>query len=126
MSRSMTHMQPDSMKMVPYDEWIQEGERRFGKDQKQWGFKCCNCGHVQCMADFEALSSYTGRPETVVFFSCIGRWSGGKGELGNGLSPCNYTLGGLFKIHKLTVVYPDGEREAVFEFAEQGPETRRN
>ena len=31
--------------------------------------------------------------------------------------PCNWTLGGLFALHKLEVVTPDGEKHPRFELA---------
>lgn len=62
-------------------------------------------------ASFEEVENYIG-------FSCVGRFTGAEaprkepdGE------PCNWTLGGLFRLHKLEVVMPDGERHPHFEVA---------
>lgn len=73
-------------------------------------FKCPMCGTLQNGADlvaagagpdFEAVKTYVG-------FSCVGRFTGAPSprKAPDG-SPCNWTLGGLFRLHKLEVF--DGE-----------------
>lgn len=59
--------------------------------------------------DFEAVEKYLG-------FSCIGRFTGASSprKTPDG-SPCNWTLGGLFQLHKLEVITPDGEHHPRFE-----------
>lgn len=91
---------------VKYADWYAEGLRRFGATNK-WEFKCANCGHVQTMDDFMGLVK---DPNSVAAFSCLGRWKQGVG--------CNWTLGGLFQIHTLTVDR-DGEKFPVFEFSDE-------
>lgn len=53
-------------------------------------------------------------------FSCVGRWTD-KGSATEAVKAegkgCNWTLGGLFRIHKLAVVDPDGEEHPFFELA---------
>lgn len=81
-----------------------------GKDRiEDVTFKCPKCGTLQSAqdlidagagADMEAVEKYLA-------FSCVGRWSEDKG--------CNWTLGGLFKIHQYEVVTPDGETHPRFE-----------
>jgi hypothetical protein len=48
-------------------------------------------------------------------FSCVGRFTGGKGPRrepdGN---PCDWTLGGFLKLHELEVERADGTREPFF------------
>ncbi|HSX64129.1 MAG TPA: VVA0879 family protein [Pseudoxanthomonas sp.] len=60
-------------------------------------------------ADFESVERFLG-------FSCIGRFTGAAsarrqpdGE------PCDWTLGGLFQLHDLEVVTPDGVAHPRFE-----------
>lgn len=88
---------------------------------------CPMCGTVQSASDliragagktFEEVERYLG-------FSCVGRWTGA-GSPGSmkGVSPgkdrkgevlgCNWTLGGLFRTHKLEVVTEDGEHHPRF------------
>lgn len=81
---------------------------------------CPMCGTIQsgadliaagAGADFDAVEKYLG-------FSCVGRFTGAEGprKKPDG-KPCNWTLGGLFSLHKLEVVTPDGNRHPRFELA---------
>lgn len=93
-------------------EWLEKGTILFGERRQDWKFKCANCGTVQCGNDFVA----NGVPKDelqkgIVGFSCIGRFT--QGKIG-----CDWTLGGLFQIHKAIVETADGRRIPVFEFAE--------
>lgn len=81
---------------------------------------CPMCGTVQSArdliaagvgADFEAVEKYIG-------FSCVGRFTGaGSPRKSPDGHPCNWTLGGLFKTHKLEVITPDGKHHPNFELA---------
>lgn len=102
---------------ITYEDWLKKGEMLFGKDKTKWKFVCCNCGHIQSMEDFE--KAVIESPNTKVYFSCIGRWVGGKGEFGSKEQPCNYTIGGLFNISKLRII-KDGEEIPAFKFYEEG------
>ena len=56
--------------------------------------------------------------KTFLGFSCIGRFTGaGSPRKFPDGKPCNLSLGGLFRLHKLEVVTPDGERHPRFEVA---------
>lgn len=83
-------------------------------------FVCPACGTLQNARDliaagagdtFEAVAGTVG-------FSCIGRTTGkgsaSKHAPGEG---CNWTLGGLFRIHTLTVVDAEGVKHPHFELA---------
>jgi hypothetical protein len=61
---------------------------------------------------FEAVEPYLG-------FSCVGRWldAASPRNKPDG-KPCNWTLGGLFKLHTLEVVTPDGKAHPRFAVAE--------
>lgn len=100
--------------MITYtlQEWRNIAEPMFGKDVKNWQFKCPTCGHVQTMNDFKEAG--VDEPETKFYYSCIGRWKIGTG--------CNWTLGGLFRIHKTEVISEDGSCIPVFEFATPTPQ----
>ena len=89
------------------EEWKAEGTRLFGKDHRDWKFKCPQCGNIQSYRDFEGLVEH---PEDVFYYSCIGRWKKGVG--------CDWTLGGLFKIHKVEVTAEDGTVVPSFEFSD--------
>jgi hypothetical protein len=99
-------------KLIPHAEWLAQAERRFG-DPPNWAFICPICKTRQTPQDLidagvpkEKINSYIG-------FSCIGRFGGIKGS-GAG---CDWTLGGLLRIHQTEVVMEDGNTRPVFEFA---------
>lgn len=91
-----------------------------GVAREDMAFVCPMCATVQSArslvaagagADFDAVSRYLG-------FSCVGRFTGAgsprKVPDGN---PCNWTLGGLFSMHKLEVTDESGEEHPHFEVA---------
>jgi hypothetical protein len=98
---------PNSENIIDYDEWIIELHQRFGDDPEKWAFKCPNCGNIQTAQDF--LNHMIEFPKSKVYNSCIGRYVDNIG--------CNWTLGGLFQIHK-TSVLKDAEVIPVFEMAD--------
>ena len=77
-----------------------------GVPQKHCAFKCVGCGHVQSFASFER---YMPLEDTYkyAYFSCEGRVDKSRG--------CDWTLGGLFQIHKLEIVAEGGEIVPCFE-----------
>jgi hypothetical protein len=83
-------------------------------------FVCPLCGCIQSArdligvgagADFEAVRGYVG-------FSCVGRFTGaGSARKQADGRPCDWTLGGLFQLHDLEVITPDGGHHPHFELA---------
>lgn len=65
-------------------------------------FKCPKCETLQSISDLIKAGAGKNKDEVLKFigFSCIGRFDSKKG--------CDWTLGGLFQIHELEVIYPDG------------------
>lgn len=79
---------------------------------------CPMCGTVQSMQSLIAAGAGENEDavERSVGFSCVGRWTGaGAPRKEPDGQPCNWTLGGLFQLHKLEIVTPDGERHPHFE-----------
>ncbi|WP_445222205.1 VVA0879 family protein [Bradyrhizobium sp. Pa8] len=89
-------------------------------------FKCVVCETVQSMASLKRAGCPDGRLENQIGFSCEGRWSGAgpwpndpdkqaerRGQTDK--RGCNWTLGGLFRIHKLEVLDEAGQAQALFE-----------
>lgn len=92
---------------IAYEDWVKTGEELFGKNPRAWKFKCPRCGSVQTMEDFTEIGF--AKPQQVVHYSCIGRWKDGVG--------CDWTLGGLFKIHTVEILMPSGDVRPSFEYA---------
>lgn len=83
-------------------------------------FVCPMCAYPQDGLDFvEAGVGRTFRDvETQLGFSCIGRWRGmaTPREKPDG-EPCDWSLEGLFKVHRLELLGPDGKATPIFELA---------
>jgi hypothetical protein len=90
------------------------------KTHLDFAFRCPMCGTIQSARDLidagagpdmEAVEKYLA-------YSCVGRFTGASSprKAPDG-QPCNWTLGGLFRTHKLEVVTEDGERHSRFELA---------
>ena len=71
-------------------------------------FRCPSCKTLQSAQDL--IDAGAGKTmddvEKYLAFSCVGRWDKNKG--------CDWTLGGLFQIHELEVVTPDGKHHPRF------------
>ena len=83
-------------------------------------FKCPMCGTIQSAADL--IKAGAGKQfedvEKFLAFSCVGRFTGAKYH--NDVKPgdgCDWTLGGLFKTHKLEIIDTEGERHPRFQLA---------
>jgi hypothetical protein len=116
------------MTTMTLDEFKSALKAQGVPNHEHFAFKCPACSTIQSAkdlikagagADFDAVEKYLG-------FSCVGRFTGqgssweGKGENAKKRPPgtgCNWTLGGLFQIHILEVVTPDGEKHPRFELA---------
>jgi len=106
---------PEDPEVISQEEWEAEGEKLFGPDKIQWKFVCPNCGNVQCSEDFRKYKDVGATPSDA-YFNCIGRFMGPDvGTLGDGKSPCDYSLGGLFILSKIVIRTPYGMQK-VFDF----------
>lgn len=99
-----------AVREMNHDEWISEAVRRFGRNPREWKFKCVRCGEIQTMNDLIEAGVPEGDVERYMGFSCIGRWDSERG--------CDWTLGGLLTMHTLEVITEDGPRPC-FEFADE-------
>lgn len=82
-------------------------------------FICPMCKHHQTGQDLidAGAGSNMNEIERYLAFSCVGRWTGAGQFDESAGGPCDWTLGGLFSIHKLVVVDPDGKEFPRFEVA---------
>ena len=89
-------------------------------------FKCCICGTVQSMASLKHAGCPDDRIENQIGFSCEGRWSkagpwprGDKAQEQRRAQTdkrgCDWTLGGLLRIHSLEVLNEEGDAQPIFE-----------
>lgn len=106
---------------IPLDQFQAEYKAQ-AKKREDIVVICPACGSLQNGRDLikagagECMDDLQGR----FGFSCVGRWTG-KGsateEVKAAGKGCNWTLGGMFQIHTLTVVDPDGIEHPFFELA---------
>lgn len=101
-----------SLRVMSRADWLELGTRLYGPDPREWKFRCVRCGNVQSHASVKARNPQIGDTSNWIFFSCEGRHTSGVG--------CDWTLGGLFTIHKLEVLDDrDGKPIPCFEFADE-------
>ena len=82
--------------------------------------KCPMCGTLQNALDFIAAGAGKDWDDVsrYIGFSCVGRFTGaGSPRKEPDGQPCNWSLGGLFKTHRMVVVTPDGIEHPHFELA---------
>jgi len=114
---------------MTHEAFLEEAKRRFGPNARRWKFVCPACGTVHSVQQLiDAVLANGGHLENVQRLAgsiCIGRLTG-KGDQGIHAKNrgetwdkgCNWTLGGLLRIHTLEVIYPDGTVLPTFELAE--------
>jgi hypothetical protein len=114
---------PDPMSTTPQTPSafrdVTQPHNREGVPIEHCAMRCPMCDTIQSATDliaagagknFDEIEKYLG-------FSCVGRWTHEKpppAKKGT-QQGCNWTLGGLFRTHKLTVTTPDGKAHARFE-----------
>jgi hypothetical protein len=107
------------MKTMTLDEF-QAACRAQADSHESLVVMCPMCATPQTAADLIAAGAGASFDEVGRYlgFSCFGRWldapSPRKKPDGK---PCNWTLGGLFALHTLEVVTPDGVHHPHFELA---------
>ena len=85
-------------------------------------FRCPACKTLQTARDLIAAGAGAtfDDVEKYIGFSCVGRFTGaGSPRKAPDGKPCNWTLGGLFRLHSFEVVTPDGTHHPHFELATQ-------
>ena len=89
---------------------------------------CPICGTVQSIASLVKAGADPEKAETAMGFSCEGRWTNAgpwpadkdksaKANARRAIRGCDWTLGGLFRIHRLEVLTPDGKAHPYFGIA---------
>jgi len=111
MAKTQKKPSPKELTKISWSDWLAKGESLFGKDIIEWRFVCPGCGTVQTGIDLHTIGNVPhDKIEACLAFSCIGRFTKDRG--------CNWTLGALWQIHTCEIIYEDGSKRPVFEFAE--------
>ena len=105
------------VRTIPLDTFRAELAAQGVSSREHFAFKCPMCGTVQSGRDLmNAAEKSFDEIETRIAFDCVGRFTGAGGPRNKpDGKPCNWTLGGLFRTHKLEVVTPDGKKHPMFE-----------
>lgn len=87
-------------------------------DRQHAAFRCPMCKTVQSIQSFVSAGVDLDEAEKFIGFSCVGRMTGAEGPRSEpDGKPCDWTLGGLFKLHNLEVIGEDGKTHPFFEVA---------
>jgi hypothetical protein len=104
------------MKTMTLEEFHQAFKAQ-GVKREDYAMICPMCGTVQSARDL--INAGAGPDfdsvETLLGFSCAGRFTGAGAPERDSGNLCNWTLGGLFHTHKLEVITPDGKHHPRFE-----------
>jgi len=95
-------------RQMPEHEYMAKLEAQ-GVPVQHYAFRCPRCGHIQ---SFSSLARHMSQEQaqSVAYYCCEGRFTKDCG--------CDWTLGGLFRIHTLEVIREeDGEEIPSFELA---------
>lgn len=87
-------------------------------DRTNYAFKCPMCETVQSIKSFICAGISPEEASDLIGFSCVGRvlGAGGPRSKPDG-KPCNWTLGGFFRLHTLEIVDEQGTAHAHFALA---------
>lgn len=108
------------MKTMTVQEFKEALTAQGVKRHEDFAFVCPMCRTVQSGADLIAVGAGEtfDDVEKYLAFSCVGRFTGkGTPRKTPDGDACNWTLGGLFPLHKLEVITPDGKHHPRFELA---------
>jgi hypothetical protein len=107
------------MTEISYENWMVEGQRRFGEDFMNWRFECPVCHHVASVQDYQPFKD-RGADANSATCECIGRYIPGsrKAFEETGKGPCDYAGYGLFRLSPVMVTAaPDIAPRHCFAFA---------
>ncbi len=107
------------MKTMKLADFMKEAEKRFGSINRKWKFVCPICGTAQSAEDLVAVGVPKEKVGSYIGFSCVGRWTEAGPHKRNDTpgKGCDWTLGGLFRLHKLEIEDGKGEMRPHFELA---------
>lgn len=115
--------------VISVDEFWSRLKRQLVSSSHHLAFRCPMCGTVQSMASLVRAGATTDQAEKAIGFSCEGRWTNAgpwwpsdkdrsaAAQQRRKQRGCDWTLGGLFTVHRLAVQTADGETHPRFEIA---------
>jgi hypothetical protein len=106
------------MEIITHAEFISRLKAQGQPHRRDAAFVCPMCKTVQSMRSLIIAGALPEDAETQIGFSCIGRLTGA-GSHKKGAEPgggCNWSLGGLFRIHTLEVRF-GADQHPIFEIA---------
>lgn len=111
---------PTGPEKISFEEWNKRLDAQ-GQKLAHLAFKCPICGTVQSMTSLRKAGVPDDKLDTYLGFSCEGRWTNAgpwdsKKPERAAIRGCDWTLGGLFRLHKLEIE-KDGETHPMFEIA---------
>ena len=111
-------MADQGMEKISLAEFRSRLKAQGVSDRKHAAFKCPLCKTVQSMQSFICSGQDESQAEKYIGFSCIGRLTGAGSprKVPDG-KPCNWSLGGLLRLHELEVTDDDGAVHPHFEIA---------
>lgn len=106
------------METIKLDEFRARIKAQGVSDRSHAAFKCPMCKTVQSMTSLARAGADAETAEKQIGFSCVGRLTGAKSprKVPDG-NPCNWTLGGLFRLHEMEVIDEQGTAHPHFEVA---------
>lgn len=106
------------METIKLDEFRARIKAQNVSDRKHAAFKCPMCKTVQSINSFICAGADAEDAEKYIGFSCLGRVTGaGSPRKKPDGKPCNWTLGGFFRLHEMEVVDDEGHAHPYFEVA---------
>lgn len=106
------------METIQLDEFLARIKAQGVSDISHAAFKCPMCDTVQSLTSFARAGADAETAKKQIGFSCVGRYTSAPSprKVPDG-NPCNWTLGGLLRLHKLEVIDEEGEAHPHFEIA---------
>lgn len=104
-----------SRETISIDEFRARLKAQAVSSRTHAALKCPMCATVQSLQSFICAGTDPEQAEKFIGFSCVGRVTGAPGprKEPDG-EPCNWTLGGLLRMHDLEVVDEEGKNHPHF------------
>lgn len=105
-----------TVRTITQKEWLDE-LRAQGTERGDWAVKCCMCRTVQSINSMLKAGVAVEDANAAIGFSCIGRFTNA-GPAKRDDAPgkgCDWSLGGLLRLHDVEVVLEGGRTSPAFE-----------